>query len=735
MTTLISTEPRPGDPPFAPWEVLTEAERTSHIGRRSQVAGVRPVGIVARSMPLGQYATGVLFFLPTAVSVGAASAILIRRRYRYLSGVARPIAYMVLATAGMVLATVLPAALGVLTRGTMLATALMALGASLLVRDAPTRDAPAAEAVDAPPPSGRLSILIAVAAVGAVVVYQLARLRLLLTAPISDIDMLGFHLPGIARFIQTGSLWQANQFEPGFATGQYPNNGDFLILSVVLPWRDLAFVRLLPLPYFAFTGIGTYALGLELSATRAAAATMAAAVVAAPALALLALQGLPDAISTATFAAGLVFLLRYMRSGRRSELVLTGLALGLSLGTKWYGLTSVLVVGCVWLGAGLLRSAYRPRLLRDLGLLVAAAFMGGGIWLIRNLVVSGNPLYPKAVSLLGLQLFAGSHGDVVDRYGYTIADYLLKPHVLSAYIYPGFKQRVGLFGAVAAVGLLVAIGAAARDAWRRRLDVPGARVLALIVATLGIAAVYVITPGSAYGTRDHPVAAFVNIRWLMPAIVLVGALAAHGASRLRRIGILLELGGLAGALDGLHLDGTVAGSTVAKLTLVLAALAAAWILARRLSPGVRRSIRRPAWGATAVVVGLVAAAGLGRLQETRFDRHTYASYDPTFAWIDAHARTRTRIALVGGADTGGLEPALPAFGPRLGNVVVYVGQRVRGSVHLPSARAPFAAALRRGRFRLVLVGLAYAGPTTRWVPEAGYRLVARSARLALYEAT
>lgn len=65
-------------------------------------------------------------------------------------------------------------------------------------------------------------------------------LRMLATQPITDIDMLGFHLPGAARFIQTGTLWRVDQFLPGFATAQYRNDGDYLLVSAILPWRDLA---------------------------------------------------------------------------------------------------------------------------------------------------------------------------------------------------------------------------------------------------------------------------------------------------------------------------------------------------------------------------------------------------------------------------------------------------------------------------------------------------------------
>ncbi len=686
------------------------------------------------SVSLGQFAAGMAFFVPTLGAALAAAGVVTHRRYGYLPLLPRSLAFMVLATAAMVFASVAPAALGVLSRPSVLVAALIVLALALLL-PAPAASPAAPDEQARPRPSSVPSIVIAIVTVGAVTVYELARLRVLLTQPLTDIDMLGFHLPGIARFIQSGTLWRVDQFEPGFATAQYPNNGDFLILSAVLPWRSLAFVRLVPVPFYAFTAIGTYALALELRAPRAAAATLAAAIVPVPAMALLALDGLPDVISLATLAAGLVFLIRHSRSGRGAELVLAGLALGLSFGTKWYGSTAVAVVLVVWVATRLLTRTAAARVAREAAALVGMVLLGGGIWLARNLIESGNPIYPKAVSALGVQLFPGSRGDVVDQYGYTIADYLGKPHVLRTYIYPGFKLRVGLLGAVLLVGLAVALLTAVIELRRRRGNGGVVVTLALGIAALGMLAEYTITPGSAYGPVNVPIQAAVNIRWLMPAILVAAALTAAAVPRLGRAGLLLELAALAGALDAIRLGPGVPGSTVVKVTLLLAALSALGLLVARSFRGRGRSaIRRPGAILAAGLAALAALVVLARIDQTRFDRHSYASFDPTFAWIDAHAPSGQRVGIAGVASTTGLSPVLPAFGLRLGNRVSYVGDRVRHSVHLPADQSSFDGELARGHYGLLVIGLQDASHTDAWARAAGYRLAAQSPRLALYVA-
>ena len=687
-------------------------------------------------MPLGEYLTGALFFVATLGASLIAAWLVVRKRYRYLPPLQRSLALMVVATAAIVFAHLAPAALAVLSRPTALLASLLALGGAALLRPSRAEGVEHSEAAVEQDPElvsgSRWSALIAAAAVGIVAVFTLARLRGLLTEPITDIDMLGFHLPGVARFIQTASVWRVDQFLPGFDTAQYPNNGDFLLLAAVLPWRSLAFVRLVALPYLLFTGVGAYALALELRATRAAAATLAAAVLTVPALSLLALDGLPDAVALATFATGLVFALRQVRSGRACELVLSGLAFGLSFGTKWYGTTSVVVVVVVWVAASLIACRGPSRVLREGLTLVGMVLVGGGFWLVRNLVESGNPIYPQSVSVLGLHLFAGSHRDVIDTYGYTVADYLGHPGVLRTYIYPGFKARVGFTGIVLVMGLLIAAGVAIRQLRARTAGrVAPALVLALSVLVVGLCAEYTITPGSAYGPKNMPVQTFVNIRWLMPAILVAAALSARAVRALGRAGPLLELAGLAGALDGIHLVGGTSAQTVAAVAAVLAGSGALlWLGPSR--TGGRRLTRGGALAGGALAA--VVLVTLGRLDQRSFDRHGYARYDPSFAFIERQAPSHHRIGIAGAWSDQGLSPTLPAFGPRLGNQVAYIGDPVAHSLHLPASESSFRSELRRGRYELLVIGLQDPAHTDVWARAAGYRLITASARLALYTA-
>ena len=260
--------------------------------------------------------------------------------------------------------------------------------------------------------------------------------------------------------------------------------------------------------------------------------------------------------------------------------------------------------------------------------------------------------------------------------------------------------------------------------------------LALGIAALGMLTEYAITPGSAYGPRDIPIQAAVNIRWLMPAILVAAALTAAAVPRLGRAGPVLELAALAGVLDGIRLGPGLPSSTVLKVALLLAALIAAGMLVVRTAR--RRGGLRLRRGG---LRGRLArrdcrAARADRVDQTQFDRHGYEQdFDPTFAWIDAHASSGQRVGIAGIASTTGLSPVLPAFGPRLANTVSYVGERVRRGVHLPAGESSFNAELARGHYGLLVIGLQDTARTDTWARAAGYRFVAHRARgFALYAA-
>ena len=137
------------------------------------------------------------------------------------------------------------------------------------------------------------------------------------------------------------------------------------------------------------------------------------------------------------------------------------------------------------------------------------------------------------------------------------------------------------------------------------------------------------------------------------------------------------------------------------------------------------------------VVGALVA--IGQIDQRHLNDRRYRGADAALDWILDHAPSGHRIGVTGVWNPLLLSPTLPAFGPRFGNYVAYVGPVERGMLQFYERRGPFLAAVRRGRYDLVLVGRGVA-PSRRppkqelWLRSAGFVGVVQGGRFTLMRA-
>jgi hypothetical protein len=665
---------------------------------------------------LADYIVGFATLLATVACSVAAGVLLVRRRLGSLRGATRWSALGLTVTAALIAAHLLPGAIGLLYPGmAALCAALIAAGCALV----PHAVGPAADELPAQrePLLSRAVALVSPAAAGVAI---LGYLRLQGDRVPESVDALSFHLPDVARWVQQHGFWQIHQFVPDLAHGNYPNNGDVLSLAAVLPFHDLGLARWVFVPWLVLTGVAVAALARELGAPRTSARVFGSVAAALPIVLRAALPAdLPDVVLYSTFSGGLVFLLRHRRSGERAELVLAGLGLGLALGTKWYGLSAFVLVLAVWAVSRAIERVAPRRLLADGALLCAVVLLAGGFWLLRNLVLSGNPLFPVRVSVAGLALFDAPYDVVRAKGGFTLAHYAGDGGVWRTYIWPAFRDSYGAAPIVLGIGALVAV-------WLGRTR---RQLAAVLVVAVGLAVVYAVTPYSAQGPQGLPVQVAANTRYGVPALLVAAALCAVAAGRLGRARWLGELLGLLLVLDGLRRGLHVPGRTIATTIPIAVVLVGVVALARL---AWRTRLLAPLVAGAAIV----AAFGVARRLDTHLD-HTAWRADPALAWIADHADGGRRIGLAGVWPAGGIAPVLPAFGSRLDNRVTYIGPFVDHMLRQYTSAAPFVARVRRERIGLLLLGRGYptARPATReeaWARAAGMRLVVRSPRFTLY---
>ena len=691
-------------------------------------------------MSFGSYCAGVVYFAGTWLAIGAAVTAIVRVRLPQLDRLSALIAWGLLFAAGIMTAVLIPAVLGILTRATMLAcAALIALAAwRLAPRRGPAADR-RAEVAPPPPPAapGEHPVvrLLAFAAGAATLLCVLLFLRYTVAQPIQHIDMVAFHLPGVARWIQSGSIWQNDEFLPLLPTGFYPSNGSLVYVSAILPWHNTAFVRIVNVPFLALAVAGMFATARELGAPRGMSALIAAMAIDVPVIMLYAIdRAVPDVILLGTLAAGMLFLVRGLRDPNRWNLVLGGLGLGLAFGTKWYGLSLAIAVGGGWAAATAIAAGRLRAVLARGAVLIGLVVAGGGIWLLRNWIEGDDPFFPARIAPAGVTIFNPPPDPYLKKFDFSLFDRIGQTHLWLHTILPALRGGIGLGGVVLALGVIGALAAAlARRRSIRAAPLPA--VLMLALSALLVAAAYLVTPATAQGTKSAPFAGIIvgNSRYLMPALILAAPPTAWAFSRLRRAAPALALVAFAGVLDGLaHTFDFSIGRLVGYGALFGIVAAAAAVLVKRLPRPRSRSAQ-----AFAVLSAAILAFAIGQLDQARLNRQGYKGRDAAVDWLLVHAPAGHRVAMAGGWGSGSLEsPVLSLFGPRLGNVVAYAGPIDRGMLYEYSSASSFVGALRAGRYDLLLIGRGDPPmgqvPEQTWARLAHFVPVAASDRFVLY---
>ncbi len=692
-------------------------------------------------MPTGEFLIGGVLFAATLAAALGGAWLLVRRRLPWLVGAEAATALALVSVLGVMAIHLVPAALGLLSRTAVIVAAAVWFAVCWRVPASTARppELPLREPGD---PYARFTRPLAWGGVALVALFFLAFAVDQIVVPVGSVDFGTFHLPNVIRWMQSGSIWQIDNFLPAVAPGNYPNNGDVLILAFVLPWHNDFLAHGAMWTTYALTGLAMHTLARRVGAGVPVALIAACLLLAIPAVAVSAMrQSLTDSLMLFGFAAGLLFLVRHHRSGATAELVLAGLALGVSFGTKWYGVSSVAIVVVVWALARLLDGRDLRTVLRQGAALVGLIALAGGVWLLRNWIESGNPVFPVRVAPLGIEIFSAPHDVTREQFGSTIADYLTDGGAWREYIFPQLRSFLA-----APAGLALAAGAIALVLALVRGRARG-RGLALALATCAalLLVAYAITPYTAGGPEGMPLLVGADSRYAIPAIIVALALAAWaaglvrwGALALTGIGFLALLHGIAKSAGG-ELNPVALGrwDFAFALAFVVGVAALVWAFepwARRLW----RSSWRVPGTAAALALALLAVAVVGNEVQARFNQDRYVGGDLVIDTVVERAPEDARIGLAGAWNDAGLSPVLPAFGPRFENEVEFVGPVIDGMQQRYSERDDFLAALEEGDYDLLIVGRGRPElppiEEGEWAESAGWEWLGASERFELYAA-
>jgi hypothetical protein len=346
-------------------------------------------------------------------------------------------------------------------------------------------------------------------------------------------------------------------------------------------------------------------------------------------------------------------------------LAAAGLAVGLAAGTK----VTVLAMAAA-LSVVVLVLAPRGRRWAAAGWWFVPALLGGGFWYLRNLVVAGSPL--PAVEGIGPISLPHPERLQVGRPDFNIAHYATDTGIWSEYFTPGLHDAFGALWPLVIGGALVAALWALLGGRDRIVRGAGA------VALFGMLA-YLFTPLSAAGAEGEPVGFAINVRFVVPALLVGLALLPlpRGLDPPRRQWALLAALVVVFLVTDRPFDALRDPSRpfALLLTVLLVAIPAALLFARQ-----RGTSRGIVLGAGAALI--VAVLAIGYPVQRHYLESRFANDGPKDEWIpgmglDSAYRWARGVedARIGLAGTSAGFAGYGFYGTDLSNEVVYLGER------------------------------------------------------------
>jgi hypothetical protein len=349
-------------------------------------------------------------------------------------------------------------------------------------------------------------LIMAALAVALVGLYDLWRLRWAPAGP-HGFDDVSYHLSAVATWIRHGDTRMIRFSMGDPSTPFYPVLGEMASWVLIAPFRDSDVAARWTQLFFAlFSFLAVASIGRRLGLSRRSAAFAAICYAGIyHVFPVLSVSAGNDQSTSFFTLAGLDAGLGLARRLRPGLAVVTGIALGLLLATKYIGVLFVppvlaVIAAAVWIERRRREPAERPRALSLAGTalaLVLAMAAGGGYTYLRNAVTTGNPIFPAPVSVLGVEILPGWGG-------ISTAERAAAPE-FRIDIWEFLTRRSKLFGSYFPFTLLpAALLAPLLALWRRRWTA---------VLTFSLATVFFLEFVDLMA--DHR-----DIRYFLPAVAL-----------------------------------------------------------------------------------------------------------------------------------------------------------------------------------------------------------------------
>ena len=222
-----------------------------------------------------------------------------------------------------------------------------------------------------------------------------------------EYDTIAYHMPIVVEWLQTGTLWDVFYAVWGGPLGYYPSNHELLLTWLILPFGNDILVNLANFWIIGIMVTVIYKILKEMGVEDFLAWLAGALVMVMPIFLRQMGTGQVDTLMALGILIAWYYFLRTFK--RKDGLLLVPLlmTLSLTLGSKYLAIIYLIPVMVVFV---FLSSYWRKQSrwwwLWSLGILGSL----GSLWYWRNLILTGNPIFPAEVSLGDWVIFQGYTG-------------------------------------------------------------------------------------------------------------------------------------------------------------------------------------------------------------------------------------------------------------------------------------------------------------------------------------
>lgn len=228
-------------------------------------------------------------------------------------------------------------------------------------------------------------------------------------------DNLNYHFTFPVEWLKHGNLDNPISISGDFSVSYYPINGNLFFLWFILPLKNVFLADLGQVPFFIAAFFAVFAISRKIGLGREYALFSATLFSLIPNYFKQLRIAYVDIIVASLFLITLNFIIQASKERSLSRLFLASLSLGLMLGAKTTAMPLALFLMLLLLVIILFN--FRDRIVSVAAVAIVGIIMFGGYSFIKNIILTGNPLYPLNFQLFNLTLFQG----VVDNSVYRTA--------------------------------------------------------------------------------------------------------------------------------------------------------------------------------------------------------------------------------------------------------------------------------------------------------------------------